>query len=100
MLRCRPLTLLLSTAFLAASGCFSGAPARAGSSAPSSGFVSEIDALYPDIEALYIDLHRSPELANGEERTAAQLARRLRPLGYEVASGVGGHGILAALRNG
>jgi amidohydrolase len=59
-----------------------------------------IDALYPEMAALYQDLHRNPELAFQETRTAATLAARLRSLGYEVTAGVGGTGIVALLRNG
>jgi amidohydrolase len=65
--------------------------------APSS---AEVDAIYPDIEALYIDLHRNPELAFHETRTAATLAARVKTLGYEVTTGVGGTGIVAILKNG
>jgi hippurate hydrolase len=50
--------------------------------------------------ALYQDLHRNPELAFQETRTAATLAARLTSLGYEVTTGVGGTGIVALLRNG
>jgi len=59
-----------------------------------------IDTLYPELAALYEDLHRNPELAFQEKRTAATLAARLKSLGYEVTTGVGGTGIVALLRNG
>src|SRR6476646_6430663 len=61
---------------------------------------SEVDAIYPDIEALYIDLHRNPELAFQEVETAAKLAARVKALGYEVTTGVGRTGIVGLLRNG
>ena len=38
--------------------------------------LTEVDAIYPDIDALYIDLHRNPELAFQETQTAAKLAAR------------------------
>jgi hippurate hydrolase len=60
----------------------------------------DIDALYPDLAALYEELHRNPELAFQETRTAATLAARLKTLGYEVTTGVGRTGIVALLRNG
>lgn len=66
-------------------------------SAPSA---AEIDAIYPDIEALYIDLHRNPELSLQEQKTAAKMADGLRQLGFEVTAGVGGHGVVGVLRNG
>ncbi len=62
--------------------------------------VSDIDALYPRIEALYIDLHSYPELAFEEKVTAAKLADRLKTLGYEVTTGVGGTGVVGLLKNG
>ncbi|HEX9084649.1 MAG TPA: amidohydrolase, partial [Gemmatimonadaceae bacterium] len=61
---------------------------------------AQVDAIYPDIEKLYIDLHRNPELAFHEQRTAAVLAARVKALGYEVTTGVGGTGIVAILKNG
>jgi len=61
---------------------------------------TEVDAIYPDIEALYMDLHRNPELAFQETRTAAVLAARVKALGFEVATAVGRTGIVAVLRNG
>lgn len=61
---------------------------------------AEIDAIYPDVEALYIDLHRNPELAWQELQTAAKLAARLRALGFDVATGVGRTGIVGVLKNG
>ena len=61
---------------------------------------AEVDAIYPDIDALYIDLHRNPELAFQETRTAATLAARMKALGFEVTTGVGRTGVVAVLRNG
>src|SRR5262252_4039071 len=60
----------------------------------------EIDAVYSDAHALYIELHQHPELSAHEVQTAATLAARLRPLGYEVTEKFGGTGIVAILKNG
>ncbi len=46
------------------------------------------------------DLHRHPELAFAEQRTAALVGRRLREWGYEVEEGVGGTGVVGRLRRG
>jgi hippurate hydrolase len=62
--------------------------------------VAGLDALYPSLDALYIDLHRTPELSLQEEKTAAKMAARLRAVGYEVSERVGGHGVVGLLRNG
>jgi amidohydrolase len=61
---------------------------------------AEIDSIFPDIDALYIDLHRTPELAFQEVQTAAKLAARMKALGFDVTTGVGKTGIVAVLRNG
>src|SRR5262245_39550750 len=61
---------------------------------------SDVDAIYPDIEALYKDLHRNPELAFQETQTVARLAARLKTLGFEVTTGVGKTGIVAIMKNG
>jgi len=61
---------------------------------------ADIDAMYPDIERLYTDLHRNPELSLLEEKTSAKLAARMKKLGYQVTTKVGGTGIVAILENG
>ena len=35
---------------------------------------TEVDAIYPESEALYLDLHRHPELSGHEQQTAANIA--------------------------
>jgi amidohydrolase len=60
----------------------------------------EVNAVYPDAQALYLDLHQNPELSSHETQTAAKLAGKLRTLGYEVTEHVGGTGIVAILKNG
>src|SRR6476659_2759911 len=59
-----------------------------------------LDALLPDLEALYKDVHAHPELSMEETRTAALAADRLRAAGYEVTTGVGKTGVVGLLRNG
>jgi hippurate hydrolase len=61
---------------------------------------AEIDAIFPDVDALYVDLHRTPELGFQEIQTAAKLAARVKALGFDVTTGVGKTGIVAVLRNG
>ena len=61
---------------------------------------AEIDAYYPELQALYQDIHRNPELAFQEVQTAAKLAARLKALGFDVTTGVGRTGIVALLKNG
>jgi hippurate hydrolase len=61
---------------------------------------AQIDAVYPQVEALYLDLHRNPELSYHEEKTAAKIADQLRKLGYDVTTGVGGNGVVGVFKNG
>jgi amidohydrolase len=60
----------------------------------------EVDAIYPEVHALYLDLHQNPELSAHETQTAAKLASRLRGLGYDLTEHVGGTGIVAIIKNG
>lgn len=80
-------------------GQLAAAPAAAPAAFPNPALVP-LDSILPDLEKLYIDLHQTPELSMHEEKTAAKVAERLRALGYEVTTGVGGTGVVAILRNG
>jgi amidohydrolase len=46
------------------------------------------------------DLHRHPELAFEEHRTAGIVAERLSAAGYEVRAGVAGTGVIGTMRGG
>jgi amidohydrolase len=70
----------------------------AGAQSPPSS--NEVDGVYPDAHALYLDLHQNPELSSHETQTAAKLAGRLKGLGYVVTEHVGGTGVVAILKNG
>jgi hippurate hydrolase len=59
-----------------------------------------VEKQYPALESLYTTLHREPELSLAEEKTAARLAGQLRAVGFEVTEHVGGHGVVAVLKNG
>jgi len=61
---------------------------------------SEVNSIYPDARALYLDLHQHPELSDHEVQTAATLAAKLRALGYDVTEHAGGTGVVAILKNG
>ncbi|OLB64395.1 MAG: amidohydrolase [Actinobacteria bacterium 13_2_20CM_2_72_6] len=50
-----------------------------------------------DLIELRRDIHRHPEVAGQEVRTAAVVARRLRAAGLDVTTGVGGHGVVGVL---
>lgn len=56
--------------------------------------------LLPELEAVYQDLHRHPELSMREFRTAGIAADYIEGLGYEVSRQVGATGVVGVLRNG
>ncbi len=85
--------LLLFLLLTLANAAFSAQPWTAPSS-------DQVNSVYPEVEALYLDLHRTPELSTYEVQTSAKLAERMEALGYEVTTNVGGTGIVAVLRNG
>jgi amidohydrolase len=62
--------------------------------------ITGLEDRLPDLEALYRDLHRHPELSFQEKRTAAVMAGRLAAAGFEVTIGVGGTGVVGVLHNG
>ena len=70
------------------------------STATAAGPLDRLDAIYPSLDALYIDLHKTPELSLREEKTAAKMAAKLRELGIEVTEHVGGLGVVGVLKNG
>lgn len=54
----------------------------------------------PYLVDFYKVRHQEPELSLHEEKTAKALAGELRQIGFEVTEQIGGHGIVAMLRNG
>src|SRR5947209_12589592 len=74
-------------------------PARRGGSMPGTRTPGMHGDL-ADIEALYKDVHRHPELSMPEERTAALAAQHLQAAGFEVTTGVGHTGVVGVLHNG
>ncbi len=81
---------------LAAAGLVAGA-----ASAQDAALRQAVQADYEaNLGALFDHFHRNPELSGLEAMTAARIAAELRALGYETTTGVGGHGVVAVLRNG
>jgi amidohydrolase len=65
-----------------------------------SAVLSDLDELLGPVTEFYVDLHQHPELSGFEERTATRLATWLAGTGFQVTTGVGGHGVVGVLRNG
>src|SRR5882762_8365983 len=59
-----------------------------------------VETDYPELHALYKDIHAHPELAFQEEKTAAKLAAEMRAIGFEVTEKVGKTGLVALYKNG
>lgn len=60
----------------------------------------KIDAMLPELEKIYLDLHRHPELSMQEVRTAGIAAAWMKQYGFEVHEKVGTTGVVAILKNG
>jgi amidohydrolase len=63
-------------------------------------FLRHARSIHPDLLAIRRDLHRHPELAFQERRTADRVLAALEPLRLETRRGIGGTGIVADLRTG
>jgi carboxypeptidase Ss1 len=61
-------------------------------------FLNEARKIEPEIIKTRREIHQRPELAYEEKATAKLVAERLRALGVEVRTGVGGTGVLGTLR--
>lgn len=64
------------------------------------GLDKAVEALLPELEELYKDIHRHPELSMQEKRTAGLAASYLEKYGWDVTTGIGGTGVVGLLRNG
>lgn len=61
---------------------------------------SIIDKLLPDLEEIYKDIHRNPELSMQEVRTSKIAADYLTKYQFEVSTGIGVTGVVGILKNG
>ncbi|MEM7763875.1 MAG: M20 family metallopeptidase [Pseudomonadota bacterium] len=92
--RCGRLYGLLSLTALALGGCASEPPTIDELHATA---MQSLTAVEPTLVAFRHDLHRYPELAGAEVRTAGKVTESLTKLGFDVRTGVGGHGVVATL---
>lgn len=91
---------LWAAASLALSLIATGAHAAPDMGAANARLSAILDKNYPELDALYRDLHQHPELGMQEVRTAAILAGHLRKAGFTVTEKVGGTGVVAVMKNG
>lgn len=93
-----PLKVLLSITLVA--GLTLAGEAKAQTDAPAALFArmaGHVAAQQHALIAFRHDVHRHPELSGAEVRTAGLIAARLTDLGFEVRTGVGGHGVVGVL---
>ncbi len=100
MTRSKTHSMLLCIAGCAMVSLLAGSPAPAQTSVQTSKGLAGLDAIYPTLSTLYIDLHKTPELSLFEEKTSEKMAAQFRKLGYEVTEKIGGYGVVGILRNG
>jgi len=62
--------------------------------------VSDFEPIEAELKAMRQYLHANPELSLEEAETARYVAEKLEAWGYEVTRNVGGHGVVARLKNG
>lgn len=62
--------------------------------------VSDFEPMEAALKATRQYLHANPELSLEEVETARYVAEKLEAWGYEVTRNVGGHGVVARLKNG
>lgn len=67
---------------------------------PPSPLLARITELAADMSEVRRDLHRHPELAYGEKRTASVVAKLLREWGIEVHEGIGRTGVVGVIAAG
>ncbi|OBS20039.1 hypothetical protein FPOA_11760 [Fusarium poae] len=64
---------------------------------------SIVETHRPDLNVyaeFYRNIHQDPEISGMETNTARVVAQHLTTMGYEVHTGIGGHGVVGVLRNG
>ena len=59
-----------------------------------------LEKMLPEMEEIYKDIHRHPELSMQEGRTAQIAADYLKKYNWEVTTGIGGTGVVGLLKNG
>jgi amidohydrolase len=76
-------------------------PSGAGAATREGRIAQAVAAMRPQLIAQRRDLHMHPELSNREERTAREVAAKLKSLGFaEVKTNVARHGVVGMLRGG
>jgi amidohydrolase len=61
---------------------------------------SALEEMLPEMEEIYKDIHRNPELSMQEKRTAQIAADYLKKYNWDVTTGIGGTGVVGLLKNG
>lgn len=62
--------------------------------------IADVADLEAGLRQIRQHLHQHPELSNEESKTAELVAQKLHDLGFEVATGIGGYGVVGSLKIG
>lgn len=62
--------------------------------------IDDVADLKSGLREIRQHLHQYPELSNEETETAALVADKLCALGYEITTGIGGHGVIGTMTRG
>src|SRR4051812_40444395 len=61
---------------------------------------SSLEAMLPEMEEIYKDFHRNPELSMQENRTAEIATKYLEKYNWDVTTGIGVTGVVGVMKNG
>ncbi|WDI40440.1 M20 metallopeptidase family protein [Bremerella sp. P1] len=101
MVRARVVSFAVTCLFITSYGMLPLADANADPPSRDSAPVKQwVDQQVGSLVEIYQDFHAHPEVSFEEAETARRLADLLKSAGYEVTTGVGGHGLVAILKNG
>lgn len=101
MVRARVVSFAVTCLFITSYGMLPLADAKADPPSRDSAPVKQwVDQQVGSLVEIYQDFHAHPEVSFEEAETARRLADLLKSAGYEVTTGVGGHGLVAILKNG
>jgi hippurate hydrolase len=99
--RFRPWLVFVVAAAAAFGSSLTGGAGEAPPAAATDGSIRAFaKAEVPALLELYCHLHAHPELSLQEKETAARMAEEFAKAGFEVTTGIGGHGVVGIMRNG
>ena len=71
-----------------------------GSASANDSLRDQINQQMPQLKESYLYLHQHPELSYHEMNTGKYIAKKLKKMGFDVTSPIGGFGVVGILKNG